>query len=402
MKRAGCNSLAVVLLLCVALQAAESRGPVSRAHLAKAVQAAASGERALININNMSMWFRRDGYSAGNPYTDNAGVTYPRSTGQVIFRDGLVWGGRVLDGDPQELRVGGQTYAIGTVPGRIISKGVAESADDPSVRIYRIRRDYRSADLRLDAAEMLNEGLSEVTDADVAALRAQYDEDWREWPVAKGAPYYDRNGNGQYDPKFDANGNPDLSGDEPGVAGADQVAWFALNDLDQGAVASLYGSNSIGLEEQVTLWGYARTDALGEVVFKRYRLIYKGRSDTPDNASIEDMYLCQWSDPDLGDAGDDFAGCEVGVNLGYVYNSSAVDARFSAFGLVPPAAGYAFLQGPAVPVYRQDDQGNMVLDPSAEAVFNFGRRRGYRNLPMTSWSPWPAVLAVTISRAWSA
>lgn len=379
------RTMFAMLLLGVALcSAAESR-EARPVRAAKVAQDAAFGERALININNMSMWFRRDGYSAGNPFTDNSGVTYPRSTDKAIYRDGLIWGGRVLDADPQELRVGGQTYEIGTAPGRIISKGVAESIDDPSVRIYRIRRDYRTADLRLDAAEMLNEGLSEVTDADVAALRDQYEKDWKEWPVAKGAPYYERDGIEGYSPKFDAKGNPDLSGDEPGVAGADQVAWFALNDLDAGAVASLYGSNPIGLEVQVTLWGYARTDALGNVVFKKYKAIYKGRSDTPDNASIKDMYFAQWSDPDLGDAGDDFAGCDVGLSLGYIYNSTTADANYSKFDLAPPAAGYDFLQGPIVPVYTTDADGNQVLDENAEAIFNGGKRKGYKNLPMTSF-----------------
>ncbi len=373
--------LAALGLLCGAAESREAHP--SRA--AKIAQDAAFGERALININNISHWFRRDGYSAGNPFTDNSGVTYPRSTDQVIYRDGLIWGGRVSDADPQELRVGGHAYEIGTAPGRIVSKGVAENIDDPSVRIYRIRRDYRTADLRLDAAEMLNVGLSEATDADVVALRAQYEKDWKEWPVAKGAPYYDRDGNGQYNPKFNAQGNPDLSGDEPGVAGADQVAWYALNDLDAGATSALYGSNPIGLEVQVTLWGYARTDALGDVVFKKYTVIYKGRSDTPDNASIKDMYFAQWSDPDLGDAGDDFAGCDVELSLGYIYNSITEDSHYQSFDLAPPAAGYDFLQGPIVPVYTTDAEGNQVLDENAEAIFDFGKRKGYRNLPMTSF-----------------
>ena len=76
-----------------------------------------------------------------------SGVTFPRSTDQVVYQDGLVWGGRVLDGDPQEIRVGGQTFEIGTVPGAITSKGVPEDPNDPGVRIYRVRGDYETADL---------------------------------------------------------------------------------------------------------------------------------------------------------------------------------------------------------------------------------------------------------------
>ncbi|MEC8993444.1 MAG: hypothetical protein VX656_19555, partial [Candidatus Latescibacterota bacterium] len=350
---------------------------------AKVAQDYAFGERALLNINNMSLWFKRDGWSARNPLNDNSGVTFPRSTDQIIFQDGLIWGGLVQDGDPQELRVGGQTYAIGTVPGAIVSKGVGEDPSDPSVRIYRIRRDYETADLRLDASELLGLGLSEVTDADEAAVRAQYAKDWQEWPAAKGAPFYDNDGDGVYSPSID----------EPGVAKGDQVAWFVINDLDVGASTSLYGSKPIGLEVQVTLWGYARTDALGDVIFKKYQVVYEGTATTPDDAVINDMYVAQWSDPDLGDFGDDFAGSDVELSLGYVYNGQADDSHYVGFGLAPPAAGYDFLQGPIVPVYvldengeiTVDDNGDPVLDTTKEAIWNFGRRPGYENLPMTSF-----------------
>ena len=32
-----------------------------------------------------------------------------------------------------------------------------------------------------------------------------------------------------------------------------------------------------------------------------------------------------------------------------------------------------------------DEDGNRVLDESSEAIWNFGRRAGYKNLPMTSY-----------------
>ena len=394
---------AALLLLGTLTGPLEGRAPSRSSAAAKVAQDIAFGERSLLNINNMALWFKRDGWSARNPLNDNAGVDFPRSTDHVIFQDGLIWGGRVLDGDPQELRVGGQTYEIGTVPGRILSRGVADDPGDPGVRIYRVRRDYRTADLRLDASELLNKGLSEVTEDDLEALRNQYDLNWREWPAHWGAPFYDRDGDGVYTPQFDADGNPDPAADEPGLANADQVAWFVINDLDAGATTSLYGSKPIGLEVQVTLWGYARTDALGDVIFKKYSVIYKGTESTPDDAVIEDMYFAQWSDPDLGDYGDDFAGCDVELSLGYVYNSIDSDSHYRAFNLAPPAVGYDFLQGPIVPVPQKDengeivtdDEGNPVLDESVEAIFNFGKRPGYRNLPMTSFVYFAAGSAIS-------
>ena len=340
-----------------------------------------STEWTMLNINNMAMWIQSDGESANNPINGNSGVTFPRSVDQVIYQDGLIWGGRVIDGNDQVLRVGGQTYAVGTVPGVIESKGVGQDRD--TARLYRIRRDYADANLRLDASEVLNKGLSAVTDADEEAVRAQYERDWMEWPAELGAPFYDNDGDGRYDPAVD----------EPGLASADQVIWFAINDLDEGSVASLYGSLPIGIETQVTLWGYARTDALGDVIFKKYRLIYKGTASTPDSARIEDMYLSQWSDPDLGAHGDDFVGADIDLSLGYVYNSTEDDSHYAPLGLAPPAAGYDFLQGPIVPVYQfdaegaiaVDEDGNPLLDENATAIFNDGLRPGYKNLPMTAF-----------------
>ena len=348
---------------------------------AKLAQESISGECALLNINNISLWFCRDGWSGSHPLTLEGGVLFPRSTAAVVLQDGLVWGGQVQDGDPQELRVGGQTFEIGTAPGRIVSRGVAADRDAADVRIYRIRPDYRSADLRLDAAELFGLSPEEVIDADVDDLRAQYETDWREWPWQWGAPFYDRDGDGAYDPDEDEPSFRSancLETPETCDANADQIAWFVVNDLDEGATLALYGSKPIGLEVQITLWGYARSDALGDAIFKKYRVIYKGAANTPDDAVIEEMYFSQWADTDVGDSGDDFAGSDTELSLGYAYNAFDNDLHYDFFGLPPPAVGYDFLQGPIVP---QD---------GSEAIFDFKRRSGFSNLPMTSFVPFAA------------
>src|ERR1041384_6907517 len=325
----------------------------------------------LVNINNLSMWIEYDGSSARNPSTGNSGVTFPRGTSTPIFADGLIWGGQVHDGGAQLLRVNGQTYQPGTVGGRIISKGVAESAGDQSVRIYRIRRDWQTADLRSDAAELLSKALSSVTQGDIDAVRDQYRKDWVEWPADKGAPYYDRDGIPGYNP--DPNGVYDPTKDEPGIADGDQVVWFVMNDLNAAQSQSFLGSDPIGLEVQSTLWGYARTDPLGNVIFKKFRFIYKGTAAGTANSRIDSMFIGQGADPGLGDCSDDFEGCDTNLSLGYVYNSGGTDASYKVFGLPPPAVGYDFFAGP------------IVASPGDSAVFDLKRRYGYRNLPMTSW-----------------
>ncbi|MBI1806270.1 MAG: hypothetical protein HYR76_04365 [Ignavibacteria bacterium] len=327
----------------------------------------------LLNINNLAMWVRDDGLMERRPTDLNAGVSFPRGTSTIVYAGGLVWGGLVNDGTSPALRVGGQTYNYGTVPGRIISKGVKESADNPDVHIYRIRRDWDKADLTQDAAEFNDKALAAVTPGDIQQLRALYKRDWLEWPWQKGAPYYDRNHNGVYDP--DPSGLYDKTKDEPGLGGADQVVWFVANDLDPSAARGLYGSPPVGMEMQVTCWGYARSDELGNVIFERYRIIYKGTASTPPDAKIDSMYLAKWVDPDLGDYGDDFAGCVQDLSLGYVYNSSPTDAEFKKFDLLPPVVGYDFFEGPRV-------KGS----PSDSARWNLGKVGGYQNLPMTTFA----------------
>lgn len=375
------RTISALIILCLTIvtgyQSANARDVSDRGKQAQSLSRITGAPvSTLVNINNLAMWVRNDGWSARRPSDGNAGVTFPRGTTEAIFADGLIWGGFVQDGQTPSLRVGGQTYSIGTVPGRIISPGVAEdpnAATNPSVRIFRVRRDWATADLRQDAAELLAKAIGQVSDGDVQQLRDQYKQDWLEWPWEKGAPYYDRNNNGVYDPDLNA-AVVDTLTDEPGIADGDQVVWFVINDLDVGATTALYGSPPIGLEVQVTLWAYARTDPLGNAIFKQVRMIYKGTATTPPDARIDSMYFAQWSDPDLGDFGDDFVGCDIPLSLGYVYNSSAIDNNYARFSLPPPSAGYDFLQGPIVPG-----------SPDDEAIFGLKKRKGFRNLPMTAF-----------------
>ena len=406
MKRIVYMVVAATLLAAACALAATAAPSGNPAPAAKLAQDIAFGERALMNVNNMSLWFRSDGWSARNPLTGSSGVTFPRGTDQVIFQDGLIWGGRVYDGDAQIIRVGGQTYDIGTVPGAIgpqpalgLAQGEAEDEEDPSVRIYRVRRDYLSGsdeDFRRDIAELLAIDESKVTADDIAALRAQYVKNWDEWPVEKGAPYFDRDGNGSYDPTVDEPAFRDANCvTDPDACGsnADQIAWLVINDLDVGAVSNLYGAKPIGLETQVTMWAYAQTGPLGDLIFKKFRVIYKGTATSPDTSRIEDMYFAQWSDPDLGDAGDDFAGCDTELSLGYAYNGAREDSHYRGFGMAPPASGYDFLQGPIVRAYQVDDlgetivddAGNPVVDETVTANFNFEKLAGWKNLPMTAF-----------------
>ena len=316
---------------------------------------------SLINIGNFGYWQQEDAESAHTPDGASGGI-YPRGTAGVIYLDGVLFGGYTdTDGDGAGdlLHVSGTIYNNGMRKGYIDSDGVAQTTD---ARIYRIRKDYASLSLsqaRQDAAEVFETSIGAVSDAQIQEVLDQYAIDWEEWPTHLGAPFYDLNSNGVYEPAL---------GETPGVAGADQVMWYVVNDNDPGVTAGLYGTTPIGVEVQFTLWGYNQPGAsLGQIVFKNVRLINKGAKD------LTDAYICLWSDPDLGNYGDDLVGVDTSLSLMYAYNGASTDDGFAEYGLPPGAVGYDFFAGPIIP---------SVGDT---AIFNLQKRPDYKNLPASSF-----------------
>src|SRR5512135_3573167 len=323
---------------------AEKARKAGRSESAGLSRTAGSPAYTYMNINQISTVLRNTGIADIDPTQNNSGLVYPKGSAKTaIYESGLLWAARV-PGDPQ-VRVGGSAFSSGLQPGKLLSPGVAEDPNLPKNRIYRVRPDYRSADLS-----------SEVRDerSSASEVRAAYEQDWTEWPVADGAPYVDVNGNGTYEPGTDI----------AGVKGASQTVWFVANDNNSTNTANLYGTPPLGVECQVTIWAYAQEGPLGNMLFKSYLLINKG------TVSFDSMYVCQWVDPDLGNAYDDLAGCDTSLSLGFVYNANIVDATYGS--LPPPSAGFDFFQGPRVP------------SPGSNAIFRGKRIDGFRNLPMTA------------------
>ncbi|MFA7289015.1 MAG: hypothetical protein WC055_09040 [Melioribacteraceae bacterium] len=301
------------------------------------------------NINKISTWFKNDGESDMSQ-NGNSGFIYPKGSWRTaVFQSGLLWGGKV----DAQVRVGGSVYRQGTVPGRVIKnatgKWEAVNPNDPDVRIYRVRPDYAYANL-----------LNEVNDGDgkdQKEVRERYKTDWMEWPAAQGAPFDDINKNGLYDPLIDI----------PGIPGADQTLWFVCNDFDSKATEYFYGSPPMGIEEQVTVWGYNTPGPLGNMLFRKYILINKNLEEKP----FTDMYVSMWADPDVGDVGDDYVGCDSTLGLGFGYNGYYNDA---VYGENVPAVGFDFVQGPIA-------DGS----PSDTAVFKNRLVIGKKNLGMTAF-----------------
>ena len=368
------------------LQARPKANEVRTIGLAKLAQSKVT--QSICNIGNWGYWVNYKGLMASDPFTGSGGGYYPRGVMTSIYLDGFMWGaflkdpntGKTVSDTPS---VGGLSYyTVGTQPGWIESPGNPVSIDDERVRVYRIRDDWRTlthAQLIRDAAELNNVPTTGVTEDMTAAIKAQYAEDWKNWPVDLGAPYYDVDGNGEYNPVldeegypkkpvYDENGNLIDGGDYPGIGKADQVVWFVVNDLNAANVNALSASDPIGLEVQVTLWAYNQpSNTLGQIVFKRFKIINKS------GMILDSMFVAQWSDPDVGDYADDLVGCDTLLSLHFAYNGSPSDAEYSKVNLPPAAVGFDFFQGPLVP------------SPGDTGVFNLQYVPDHKNLGMTSF-----------------
>ena len=295
--------------------------------------------QSIMDINNFTLWIRDDGFHDWVINTDYCS-TFPKGTTGPIFTEGIVWGGKVYDGNDTIVRVNGCTYACGNAA---------------IERLFRVRTDYLNADLTDDASNFYMVPNNQVTESMISEIYKQYEKDWNEWPAEKGAPFYDINKDGKYEPDTDI----------PGVPGAAQTIWINYNDNNS---YNTYGSPQIGLDVRETYWAYEDTSNVRNVIYKKADIIYKGIQDTPQDSRIDSMFICQFTDTDDGISTNDFLGCDTSLNLGYVYNSSDDDERYNAFFLAPPAVGYSTLTGAA---FRTGI-------PSDSAIINFKWRHGFR------------------------
>ncbi|UCD36754.1 MAG: hypothetical protein JSW54_07880, partial [Fidelibacterota bacterium] len=305
-------------------------------------------DHSILNLSSIHLWIRSDGYSPYSFSPDGVAGTYPPGI-PAIFSEGIVWGAKVSNGTGwQRVRVNGSTYVTGLKAGKVLYDGGGNviGSEDPAIRhTWRVRRDYQTADLTEDAASFFGIEPGAVTSSDIEAVFAQYDYDWINWPAGEGAPFYDAGSDGLYDPDVDI----------PGEPGAAQTIWLVANDLpiiegtDTTNISHLsYGSPPIGLEMQLTLWTYAPAASVlsANSLFKRIRLVYTGLAGTSPNATLDTLYISQWSDPDLGTYTDDFVGWHPELQLAYVYNSTPQDRLATAAGYPPPATGYMLVDSP--------------------------------------------------------
>ncbi len=141
------------------------------------------------------------------------------------------------------------------------------------------------------------------------------------------APYVDTDGNGHYDP---------LNGDYPKIRG-DQAIYFIYNDSVFKHAES--GGKRIGVEVHAMAYAYNSNPLLNKTIFINY-LIYNKSPKIYDS-----IYIGLFTDIDIGDATDDYIGCDTVLNTYFGYNADSCDGSIGnphTYANNPPVQAISF------------------------------------------------------------
>jgi hypothetical protein len=161
------------------------------------------------------------------------------------------------------------------------------------------------------------------------------------------APYFDKDGNGAYNPIdggdypfYERSSNPNCNVDREARLYGDETHWWVFND--KGNIHTESGGSAIGMEVRGQVFAFATNDEINDMTFNNYELYNRG------SFTLTNTYFATFLDPDLGFYQDDYVGCDVRRGLGYCYNGNAVDGTGGPqhYGANPPAVGIDFFQGP--------------------------------------------------------
>jgi hypothetical protein len=266
-------------------------------------------QQVSFNSNNISTWFFNTGiFNQDLRQTNTPGFQWPKGTGKfACFTAGLCIGGFINN----QLREAMCSYKGELAPGYVSnSSGTPVAYTDNRFKIYSVK----PTDNYINNLDWLNWGLM----------------------VSKGAPFVDVNHNGIFEPLTDT----------PGVRGASQTLFACLTDgfPEEHKIGEGFGGGTPPLfaEYHITAWCYNNNNScLQDVQFIKWEIINKNVHAWD---STQFAIVC---DPDLGNADDDFIGCDTIRRLSFCYNGDDDDEQGNNtynYGLHPPAYGIRFLK----------------------------------------------------------
>ncbi len=185
------------------------------------------------------------------------------------------------------------------------------------------------------------------------------------------APFFDRTGDGVYDPNDGDFPIIEISNCGAGTASkaqyGDDMVWWIYNDQGNGAQHGETKGRTIRMEVQAQAFAFKADNQINDMSFYRFKLLNRAKDQ------LDRTYISMWSDPDLGCYNDDYIGCQndvVGIkngkpvyrNLGYVYNGKTPDdlvctspgGSVDGYGNNIPILGSDYFRGP------KDENGNEI------------------------------------------
>lgn len=313
-----------------------------------------------LQVNNINAIFRSDGYFNYDKITftsGTAGMVWPVAASQrltAIFTTGIFVGAKVNG----ELRLAASMYNTHFSPGNIPVVGEIPGSSvcsDPRLRAYQVN---------LNDPQLLDGGTRQKI-AGGRTFTITYDS-WASWPVDLGAPYVEVNGVPGYQPSFD--------GDRPGIGNStarpDEIIWSVFMDYtnctnnQHASELSLPGGTiPMGVEIQQTSFAFL-SPGLTNMYFVKWKVINKS------NNEWDSTFTAIACDPDVGDSGDDAAGCDSTQDIAFCYNFDNEDVDY---GAAPPAVGFKYLQSPIV----------YTGNPNDTAKLPYGNLVGYRSIGLS-------------------
>lgn len=322
-------------------------------------------QSSFLQTNNINLAVSNDGILSYDRFTftnGEAGFIWPVAAAARLTADfaaGLWIGAKV--GTSRELRLSAAIYSSHYTPGNIPVIGQVPGSNvcsDPQFKLYVVN---------LQDPSLVNGG----TRTKVAGGRTYnvFYEPWSSWPLNLGAPYVEVNGIPGYQPSFE--------GDRPGVwhttARPDEMVFSVYmdytncsNNVHTSAAGLPGGTLPLGVEVQQITFAFMQTD-YSNMVFTKYRILNKS------SQNWDSVYVSFVDDADIGDGGDDAAGCDSIRGVGYIYNFDNDDPNY---GTAPPALGYRILQSPLRFTGNNNDTAKLP----------YGNYVGYRSTGMSGYN----------------
>lgn len=196
------------------------------------------------------------------------------------------------------------------------------------------------------------------------------------------APFKDVDGDGLYDPvKGDYPVIPCRGGDA--IAYGDQMVFWVFNDA--GNIHTESNGQAIGVQVNTLAFAFQTTDEVDNMTFYKYEVINKSTN------KLNETYISQWVDPDLGCFNNDKIGCDTARSLGICYNGTTPDPdcqQEAGYGTQLPIVGFDFFEGPISDSGQQLGLTSFVYFTNG-AVFSQqdpGSAAQYRNYQTGFWN----------------